>query len=226
MNQDKPEAPKEIPSLKDDKIIDAQSPKLETPPSQDKAKDKKPPKEAKKKPGTMTLAFRWFFVLLIALGLGVVLTLFSLYLPARRDLERVNNQLQQSDSEYSSELREANQEIERLSSLETTNKELQSEVEQKTLYITLLQIRVDVLTAQTSVSDGDYSKASLALSKTPDRLTQLAKLLPSEQRDAIEALQTRLQLALEEIEKSDSAAKSDLDVLATKLLELEDAIIR
>ena len=226
MNQDKPEAPKSTPPLKTDQKIETHTPKLKPPPAGEKPKADKPVKAPKKKPGKMTVALRWFFILVIVFGLGIVLTLFALYLPARQELTRTSSGLSQAESEYKSSLQEANQEIERLSALETKNKALQETVDQSNLYITLLQARVDVLTAQTAVNAGDYSKASLALSKTGDRLDDLASLLPNDQRESIDALQTRLNLALGEIEKSDSAAGSDLEVLATKLLELEDAIIR
>jgi hypothetical protein len=226
MEQDKVEMQEPRPPSKDDKIIDSQDVKPEPAKPPEAPKADKLPEAPKKKPSSLTVAFRWFFILLIAFGLGVVLILFTLYLPARQELRLLSNDLQLSESEYSSNLREANQEIERLSSLEKTNNELQEEAHQNELYITLLQTRVDVLSAQISVSNGDYTKASLALSKTEDRLNKLAELLPNEQGQAIEALQTRLQLALDEIDKNDPAAESDLDVLATKLLELEDAIIR
>jgi len=230
MNEIKPEQPEEIdpvPDIEDVKPLpEAPPPPPEPPPpaiSDKKAKPKKPPK---KPPSFLIRAVRWLLLALILLGVGALLIIFTMYAPIRSELKSANQELQKASSQYENELQEANQEIKRLSGLDEENKTLQEELYQSNLYIIVLQARIDVANAQLALSEGDYSKASLALSKTSGRLEKLASLLPSEQREVIEALQTRLDLALSEIEAGDPAAMADLGVLAMKLLELEDAIIR
>jgi len=229
MNEIKPEQPEEIdpvPDIEDVKPLpEAPPPPPEPPPpaiSDKKAKPKKPPK---KPPSFLIRAVRWLLLALILLGVGALLIIFMMYAPIRSELKSVNQELQKASSQYENELQEANQEIKRLSGLDEENKTLQEELYQSNLYIIVLQARIDVANAQLALSEGDYSKASLALSKTSGRLDKLASLLPSEQREVIGALQTRLDLALSEIEAGDPAAMADLGVLAMKLLELEDAII-
>jgi len=230
MNEIKPEQPEEIdpvPEIEDVKPQpEAPPPPPEPPPpaiSDKKAKPKKPPK---KPPSFLIRAVRWLLLALILLGVGALLIIFMMYAPIRSELKSANQELQKASSQYENELQEAKQEIKRLSGLDEENKTLQEELYQSNLYIIVLQARIDVANAQLALSEGDYSRASLALSKTSGRLEKLASLLPSEQREVIEALQTRLDLALSEIEAGDPAAMADLGVLAMKLLELEDAIIR
>jgi len=229
MNEIKPEKPEEIdpvPEIEDVKPLpEAPPPPPEPPPPAISDKKAKPEKPPKKPPSFLIRAVRWLLLALIILGVGALLIIFTMYAPIRSELKSVNQELQKASSQYENELQEANQEIKRLSGLDEENKTLQEELYQSNLYIIVLQARIDVANAQLALSEGDYSKASLALSKTSGMLDKLASLLPSEQREVIGALQTRLDLALSEIEAGDPAAMADLGVLAMKLLELEDAII-
>ncbi|MBE9524806.1 MAG: hypothetical protein IMY76_06880, partial [Chloroflexi bacterium] len=65
--------------------------------------------------------------------------------------------------------------------------------------------------------------ALLALEKTDETLALIKSLLPVEQRDVVVAMEQRLELVLTEIAEDPYAAGSDLNVLATSLLQLEDA---
>jgi hypothetical protein len=229
MNEIKPEPPEKIDSAPEIEEVkpqpEAPQPPPEPPPPAVPDKKAKPEKPPKKPPGFLVRAVRWLLLALILLGAGALLIIFTMYAPIRSELKSANQELQKASSQYINELQEAKQEIKRLSGLDEENITLQDELYQSNLYIIVLQARIDVANAQLALSEGDYSRASLALSKTSGRLEKLTSLLPSEQREVIGALQTRLDLALSEIEAGDPAAMADLGVLAMKLLELEDAII-
>ena len=209
---------------------ESETPEL-TPPEPETSPVEEPKPE--KRPSFFARALRWLLVVLVLFGLGTVLVIFALYIPVRSDLKNARRNVEQISEQSESEreraeaaLQEANQEIERLAGFEGKNKALQKELEQANLRITLLQVRTDILTAQLALISGDNEKALLALTTTPEALNTLADLLPAKQNDFIQSLQKRLDLALEGIGNDDPAAESDLNVLITKLLELEDAVIR
>lgn len=185
-----------------------------------------PDEEEKKQPSFIARAFRWLLIVLIFFGIGAILTLFLLYVPARDDLKGAQQRIEKISSQSEADLQEARDEIKRLSALEKQNDALTEERDQTVLEITMLKIRTDVLTAQVALFNGDNEKALLAVSKTPETLDNLGSLLPAEHSDFVESLQKRLELARDGIENEDSAAESDLNVLIIKLLELEDALLR
>ncbi|MEW5871998.1 MAG: hypothetical protein AB1894_22200 [Chloroflexota bacterium] len=163
--------------------------------------------------------------ILILIGLGAILVLFTLYMPLRQNFTNAQVRINELTNQASSDLEAANQEIDRLSSLETQNKDLQSQLAQSNLHLAILQVQVDIASAQLALANQEPEKARLALTKTPDHLQFLEKQLPQDQRKVITDLQARLELVLGEIDENGYAASSDLDVMSASLLELENALI-
>ena len=62
----------------------------------------------------------------------------------------------------------------------------------------------------------------MALSQTPDTLTKLKGLIDQNQQKIVTDMQDRLTLAVKELDSNTYAAQSDLDVLATSLVDLEN----
>ncbi|MBN2547531.1 MAG: hypothetical protein JXB15_00115 [Anaerolineales bacterium] len=188
-----------------------------------------PAKEVSRGKNSPTLAarlLRWLLGFLVLVGLGALLAIYTLYLPAQEKLNQANLQISTLSGQATSELIAANQEIDRLASLDTENKDLQSELDQATLYNTVLRARLDVTSALLSLANQETEKARLSLNKTSGVLKELESLLPQDQRKVVADLQKRLELVLDELDKNVYAARSDLDVLANGLLELESAILR
>ena len=181
----------------------------------------KPPK---KKPSFLVRALRWLLIVLVLFGLGALLVMFVLYIPARNNLMTAQRNIVVITNKSEAELRAAEQEIERLESFEGQNETLKETLDLANLRLTVLEIRTDVLTAQLALLNGEGDEALVALSTTSDKLDQLAQQLPPELKDFVETLQKRLDLALTGIENDDTAAESDLNILIIKLLELEDAL--
>jgi hypothetical protein len=164
--------------------------------------------------------------ILILFSLGALTILLVFYLPLRQELEVARAEIEALNQKTASELQNANEEINRLSSLESSQEDLQTRLDQATRSLVLLQIRYDVTSAQLALADKNAAKARLALSNTEASLKTLEGLLPQAQRDVIADLLTRLKLVLSEMDEKTYAARSDLDVMANLLLELETALNR
>ncbi len=99
-----------------------------------------------------------------------------------------------------------------------------NELDQAKLHIAILSARTDVATAQLALEKQDTSKAHVSISQTPTTLDSISSMLESNQQKLVEDMKSRLQLADSEIDSNAFAAQSDLTVLATSLLELENAL--
>jgi len=179
---------------------------------------------------TMRSGMRWVLGFLVVFGLGAVLVVFTLYIPAQRKIQQANQDYLDLENRYNADMEQAKQqasELERrissLSVLETLNQSLGEQVDASNLHVVILSARTDVVLARLALAKSDTSKARISLSKTHETLKTLEELLDPDQRNAVIDMQNRLTLILEEIEENTYAAESDLDVLATGLLELENA---
>jgi hypothetical protein len=163
---------------------------------------------------------RWFLFALILFGLGVAVTLWALYMPQRRQLEAARSEIQSLQTQSS----DLQNQVETLTPLGTTNKNLQQQINQQDLHTYILSARTDVAQAQLALAKQDTAKASLALNKTDQTLTKMSALLPANQQKLVKDMQSRLTLAKSEIESNSYAAQSDLDVLANSLIDLENSL--
>jgi predicted RNA-binding protein Jag len=162
---------------------------------------------------------RWTFGILIIFGLGFLLAVFTLYLPTRQALNNKENSLRQSS--------QAVQDIQaKLADAKDIANELQvtqNDLNNATLHNAILGARIDVTGAQLAMAEKQPEKAHLVLGKTGETLKSLEKLVDKSQQKIVSDLESRLILATGEIDTNPYAAQSDLDVLATGLLELENA---
>ncbi len=185
----------------------------------------KAPAREKRAPSIWVRALRVLLGLMILIGIGALLVLFLLYIPLRQDYSSAQRRMNDLTYQATSDLESANQKLDQLSALQAQCKSLQSQLDQSTLHLTILEVKTDVLSAQLALAEEDANKARLALNKTPDRLKTLENLLPQDQRKIISDLQSRLKLVLEELDENPYAAQSDLDVMAATLTQLEAALL-
>jgi cytoskeletal protein RodZ len=164
-------------------------------------------------------ALRWLVGILIVMGLGALLVIFTLYRPMQLRLGESQVQGEQADQRIA----DLESQIESLSTFEAQNKDLKAELDKSELHIAILSARADVATAQLALTKNDDAKARLALSKTPETLKKLGNLLDADKKKVATDMQARLDLAVKGIGVNAYAAASDLDVLATALIELENA---
>jgi hypothetical protein len=161
---------------------------------------------------------RWTVGLLIIFGLGFLVAVFTLYIPS-----------QQAGKAGEAKLKETNQKMETLtgqmSDLSSVDKKYQqttADLQKSNLHLLILRARIDVANAQLAMAKNEPEKARLSLNGTPDTLKSLEKSVESGQVKIVTDMQARMTLALSEIDSNPYAALSDLDVLATSLMELEN----
>ena len=157
----------------------------------------------------------------------------AFYLPASRrsqqkevGLDRANEKI----GSLESQLENLEAQIETLSSeqadlekqLEEDKQKWEEELQLADLHVHILSALADVTAAQLSLVLEDPDATRLALTNTPDTLESLAGLVGAEQIEAVTAMQQRLDLTLNVIVDDPDAAQSDLEVLATNLVKLEN----
>jgi hypothetical protein len=192
-------------------------------------RDEGTPKPERQRASTReSRVLRWLLVFLIVFLLGGLAALYLFYLPEREQLGAA--QAQQSETEASlaaanTRISELEAEIARLQSLQVENDRLEAELHQKELHVALLHARVDVANAWVALLQEQPDAAKAALSNTNRTLEQAVNLVAADQRDLVRGMQQRLQLAQSGIDSDVNAALSDLSVLATNLLQLENDIL-
>jgi hypothetical protein len=165
-------------------------------------------------------ALRWVLGVLIVFGLGYLTAIFALYRPTTQKLGQTRGELEVARDQI--DTLEAR--VEELKPLEAENEELLAAQDEYELHIAILNARLDVAMARLALVQGDIAKAQITLRNTDETLAKIKNLLPEAQSDIVTAMEDRLELTLSEIEDDPYAAQSDLDVLATNLLQLEDSL--
>lgn len=191
----------------------------------------------KVEPGSKTRAafrkgIRWTAGLLIIFGLGLLTGIFLFYRPAIREAENNATRLgtEQAASneeiiELQNQVADLEEEIAAMQPLKNRNDELQAEQQGLNLHIAILDARLDVADAQLALAnEPDNTRVRIILNQTANTLDRIKQLLDPDQKEIVNDLRARLDLVMGELEEDSFAARSDLDVLGTKLLQLEDSL--
>jgi hypothetical protein len=162
----------------------------------------------------MRKALLWVVILLLAVGSGALAVYWYLYRPLSQELEQTRSQVQQ-----------AQQQIAELEVYQSQNEALREEQRQTNIQVYILRALSDVNAARLALATEDAGTARDALSNTGRDLRSLANLVGPDQRSQLAAMQERLQLALNEMNRDAFAAQSDLGVLEANLRQLEAALV-
>jgi len=163
--------------------------------------------------------FRLTLGFLIIFGIGFAVAAYTIYKPAVAEQNRTVGELEEAQAQIT----DLGAQISTLQSaaVESDAKlAVQSNFE---LHVAVLNARVDVANASLMIVEDNAAGALLALEKTDETLTRIKSLMPVEQGEVVTSMQQRLELVLTEIAENPYAAGSDLNVLSTDLLGLEDA---
>lgn len=174
-------------------------------------------------------ALRSLTIFVVVFGLGVLATWFARVHPQSQALSELQ-------VERDSILARAEEIDSRLVTLEAENRQLQGQVDgleeqlaaeeatrqQVQSHLGLLKVLVDVNSAQLAVEQDEAARAKEALATTDDRLTALETQIEGVEPVQFQDLRERLRLALDSIGNDTFAAQRDLEVLANKLLALEE----
>lgn len=186
-----------------------------------------PPKEESRFRKFLRRLIRLLASILLIFGLGFLTAIYVFYQPKANELTATTKQLEEARAEIeslNSEIDELNDEIARLKSLEDTNKELKATIDNKNLLINLLTARLNVKSALLAIQNDELAQAQTLLETTASVMENIQPTLPAKDRQTFETLQSRLDLALSELETDTYAAQSDLDVLLTGLEELQSSL--
>jgi len=193
----------------------------ETTGEEESAPDEIPEKKGPSKVGRF---FRqlliWLVVIAIAFGAGIGTFYYLRFQPMQERLEQQSQDIQGAEEEISTQ----EDEIERLSGFEDRNQELQEEIDRTRLHITLLSARSSVSDALLALSEDNLAEAKLELDKVGTTLDKLETMLNEDQVDVVKNLQQRHDLIMEELEQDTFSARSDLEVLSSKLGSLENTL--
>ena len=192
-----------------------------------KAVDKAP---ALKKP---TGRFQMFLrIALFSLGgalilflAGAIVTYLVLTRPAQAELGRVSADWEDEKTASQQRIADLESRIEKLSSQEMINKELQQELDAAGLHIAILNTLTDVMTARIELAAKNEAGVRLALNNVSKSLATLEGLVQPDQQAAVMAMQDHLKLVMGEFVTNASAAESDLDVLTENLLQLRQTFL-
>ncbi len=166
----------------------------------------------------LRIAIRWVVGFLIVFLLGAVAMEFVFYRPLSIQLQQVKLERDQAQQSVKS----LQGQIDSMAPLSTQNAGLQNDLSKSQLHVTLLSAEANVNAAQIALFNNKPADARLVLNKTATTLKTLQQMLPSDQQKVATDMQSRLALALGELDSNKFAAQSDLNVLATSLLQLEN----
>lgn len=186
----------------------------------------KPPKEESRTRRFFVRAFRWLLGFLIVFGLGMIFAIQLFYNPLQDNLHAKVTELNQAQQDITSlqgQISSLENRIAGLEALETKNQELQQAVNIARLHTLILSAQADVAMARLALVEEDITRARLQLNNTSETLDEIEKLVTSDQQQWVQDMRDRLDLALSEMDETTYAAILDLEVLATRLLELENA---
>ena len=176
---------------------------------------------------------RWFLALLIFAALGAAAFGYFLYLPATEELDEARTALEEArlqvaelEAEKDVLARRLSEAETRASVLEADKRRIQARLDTASVHVAVLSVLTDVTGARLALASKDHNAARTHLSHAPDALNHLGALLGAEQKDVLASMKERLGHALDELEDDQYAAQSDLDVLASKLVQLSRKYFR
>ncbi len=164
-------------------------------------------------------ALRWIASLVLVFGLGVAAMWIIRVRPQTDQIAALQSQIDGLQQQVDS----LTTEVEDLRSLKQKNADLQDQLTLAEEHLAVLQVLVDVTSAQVQMGLGEPAAARRALSGTDGRLQTLNSTLQADQQKEVQSMRDRLALVLGEVDTNNFAAVNDLEVLAGDLVAFERA---
>jgi hypothetical protein len=181
-----------------------------------------PPAEESRARRALRRGIRWVAGLLLVFAFGALTVTLAFYLPNARNLSRAEAERNRAEEQIEALQDEiAGLEAE-LAAMDQASQQEADRLDEADLHVHILSALADVYSAEIALEQEDPDGARLALTNTPDTLEALANLVGAPERDGVLAMQQRIELALALLEDDPEAALSDLAVLATNLVKLEN----
>ncbi len=173
--------------------------------------------EPKLPPKRLRRALLWALSLVVILAAGVILTWTLRVQPQAVALADAEAEILSAQDQINAQ----SVELEKLRPLVDQNEQLIEELSLSKAHLDLLNVLVDVTTAQLALAQEDDIAALAALTGTDANLAMLEATLDGSNAEEVREMSSRLQLVLEEVESDAFAARRDLEILANNLLALE-----
>jgi hypothetical protein len=157
-------------------------------------------------------------ILLIVFGAGALTVSIGYYRPAIQELGLVEQEVVQANER----IQDLEGQVAKLKTFETANQAGEAELAKSQTHVALLRILADVNTARIALEMDDPASAKLYLSKTPQKVEQLGKSLGTENEAVISSMLQRLKLVSDEINRSKNTALTDLALIASELIQIEN----
>lgn len=165
-------------------------------------------------------ALRWAIGLLIVFLLGGLAMGLVFYQPLNQNFNLVKSERDQAQQN----IKNLQGQLDSLTPLSTQNKTLQEQLSKSELHVSILSAEANINAAQVALLNSKPADARLFLNKTVITLKTLLGMLPPDQQNVVTDMQNRLNLALGELDNNKFAAQSDLNVLVTSLLQMENTL--
>ncbi len=207
---DEPEIKIEAPDVE---AVEAEKPVTEI--KQEITEDVKAPSDTVKPKRRLRRFLFWTLCVLGLFALGTVATWFFQVGPLTIELEKARIEIESLESE-----------LEDLRPLPAENEQLSDALEISESHRQLLNVLVNVTSAQLALAQGDTIAAKAALAGTRASLLELEENLSVEDAETVRDLIDRLELLQGELDTDEFAASRDLEILANNLLALERSLFR
>lgn len=160
----------------------------------------------------------WLVVIAIAFAGGFFLDAKLRLEPALNEADVLRAELDASTAEITT----LNAEVERLGAFEDQNTSLAAEIGQMEIHLNLLSARSAVADASLAIEQGRKADARLALTKAGSALETLQSLVSADQAEVVDNMVQRYRLILIELDNDEYSVQTDLDLLTTRLITLEN----
>ena len=162
----------------------------------------------------------WLVVIAIAFAGGFFLDSMLRYQPEQDRTAALRVDLDDAQTEIES----LEADIEGLRAFEDENNTLSAKIDQLDIHLVILSLRASVADASLAIEQGRQADAKLALDKVGTTLDALIDLLNEDQAEIVENMVQRYQLVMIELENDGATVLTDLELLASKLMTLENTL--
>ncbi len=166
-------------------------------------------------------ALRFLATVLGLFALGLLAGYLILYRPTQQELTRVRADLAQTNQRLDGMQNDLNSAKQAQADLAKTNQDLQKQTDAANQHALLLQAMNQANLARLALAKNDTAGAQEALKNAPSFLIKLDPSISAQNADLIKTIQTRLNLALTEIQTDPKIAASDLGILNDQFVDLE-----